>query len=187
MGDPSSPADAGDGRPGHEPPDPEGFFQRWSRRKARERAGQPAEGPAEDGEEAGPGGDREETEEPALSDADMPPVEELGEDSDVSAFFASGVSEELRQRALRRLFRGRKFNYRDGLEVYDGDYRSFERLGEVMTADLRHRLERRADEALAREDGSAPPASEAPSPGEPGEGPGDREGSGGDDTESEST
>jgi hypothetical protein len=187
MGDPSSPAHAGDGRPGPEPPDPEGFFQRWSRRKARERAGQPAKGPAEDGEESGAEEDREETEEPALSDADMPPVEELGEDSDVSAFFAPGVSEELRQRALRRLFRGSKFNYRDGLEVYDGDYRSFERLGEVMTADLRHRLERRADEALAREGGRVAPASEAPSSGEPGEDPGDREGDGADETEPEST
>ena len=126
-------------------PEGDGPLQRWSRRKAQAREGVDPDADPPASQETQPAA----TADPGPTDADMPPVAELDEDSDLSAFFAPGVSEELRQAALRRLFRGAKFNRRDGLEVYDEDYRSFERLGEVLTADLRHRMERRAQQAMA--------------------------------------
>ena len=40
-----------------------------------------------------------------LTDADMPPLDSLNEDSDYRGFFSPKVSDALRQEALRRLFR----------------------------------------------------------------------------------
>jgi hypothetical protein len=40
-----------------------------------------------------------------LTDADMPPIESLGKDSEYGMFFSPGVSESLRTRALQKLFR----------------------------------------------------------------------------------
>lgn len=122
--------------------EPEGFASRWSRRKLAAR--QPAVEPAPP--EVSPGVEPPGDEEPAPpSDADMPPIESLTEDSDVSGFFSPKVSEKLRKLALRRLFHTSKFNVRDGLDDYDGDFRSFTPLGDVVTADMRHQLERQAE------------------------------------------
>ena len=130
------------------------FLSRWSRRKAlqqeetdqltiSEGAGQEDELPAV----------AEEEEAPALTDADMPPLETLGEDDSYSDFLSPEVSEKLRKVALRQLFHGAGFNIRDGLDDYDEDFTIFKPLGDMITADMRHReemLERKAKEALAR-------------------------------------
>ncbi len=130
------------------------FLGRWSRRKAlqqeeadqltiSEGAGQEDELPAV----------VEEEEAPALTDADMPPLETLGEDDNYSDFLSPEVSEKLRKVALRQLFHGTGFNIRDGLDDYDEDFTIFKPLGDIITADMRHReemLERKAKEALAR-------------------------------------
>ena len=92
-----------------------------------------------------------EAQQPVLSDADMEPVEGMTEESDFSKFMSSGVSDELRNLALRKLFHARIFNIRDGLDEYDGDYTSFEKLGDIVTADMRHQMELEANKKLEQE------------------------------------
>jgi len=71
----------------------------------------------------------------------MPDVESLNEDSDFSGFMSSGVSDELRNLALRKLFKAPVFNIRDGLDEYDEDYTYFEKLGDIVTCDMKHQIE----------------------------------------------
>ena len=68
-------------------------------------------------------------------------------DSDYSGFLSQGVSEELRNKALRKLFLSPQFNVVDGLDDYCEDFTSFELLGDVITADMRHELEMEAERA----------------------------------------
>jgi TATA-binding protein-associated factor Taf7 len=75
------------------------------------------------------------------TDEDMPPVESLTEDSDYTGFLSPDVSESLRKVALRKLFQSAEFNICDGLDNYDGDYTSFEKLGNIITSDLKHQME----------------------------------------------
>ena len=82
-----------------------------------------------------------EPQEPVLVDADMEPVESLTEDSDFSKFMSPGVSDELRNLALGKMFHAPIFNIRDGLDEYDDDYTSFEKLGDIITCDMRHQME----------------------------------------------
>ena len=101
----------------------------------------------------------EEAELPALTDADMPAIESLTEKSDFSGFMSSGVSDELRNLALRKLFSAPSFNIRDGLDEYDEDYTYFEKLGDIVTSDMKHQMEleelakkeQQSAEALAEE------------------------------------
>ena len=95
-------------------------------------------------------------EEPApLTDVDMPDLDSLGEDSDFTGFMSPGVSDELRNLALRKLFHAPVFNIRDGLDEYDEDYTSFEKLGDIVTCDMKHQIEvqeRKRREAQELED-----------------------------------
>jgi len=96
----------------------------------------------------------DEIEAPPLTDADMPDIESLTEESDFSGFMSSGVSDELRNLALRKLFRAPVFNIRDGLDEYDEDYTYFEKLGDIVTCDMKHQIEvqeQKLREALASE------------------------------------
>jgi hypothetical protein len=92
---------------------------------------------------------------PVLTDADMPDIETLDEDSDFSGFMSAGVSDKLRNLALRKLFKAPVFNIRDGLDEYDEDYTYFEKLGDIVTCDMKHQIEmqelkrREAEEAEA--------------------------------------
>lgn len=132
----------------------EPFLSRWSRRKQDAAESAPAEElPAEVA-----------VEEPAaLTDADMPPLESLDENSDYQGFFSPKVSEVLRQQALQKLFRSSCFNVCDGLDDYAEDFTHFEKLGDVVTAELRFRLQEEAKrvaekakaEALAEEESVA--------------------------------
>ena len=78
-----------------------------------------------------------------LVDADMPAVDTLTSSSDISGFFSKGVSAELRKAALRHVFRQPSYNVRDGLDDYDGDYTSFEPLGDTVTADMKFHAARK--------------------------------------------
>jgi len=91
-------------------------------------------------------------EEPELTDVDMEPVEELTENSDFSKFMSPGVSDELRNLALRKMFQVPYFNIRDGLDEYDEDYTTFEKLGDIVTADMRHQMEMEAKSKLEAEE-----------------------------------
>ena len=138
----------------------EAFLTRWSRRKALARKGEALEEPAADTDDAtvppeAEGGqavappEQRELEEPreeedsALAEeaAELPPLESLSEDSDYSAFMREGVPADLKQDALRKLFHSPKFNVRDGLDDYDLDFTNPEPLGDIVTAEMRYRIE----------------------------------------------
>lgn len=71
----------------------------------------------------------------------MPALDSLTEDSDYRGFLSPKVSEALRRKALRILFHGPTFNIRDGLDDYDEEFTHFAKLGDIVTADMRHQLE----------------------------------------------
>jgi hypothetical protein len=138
--------------------DKESMLSRWSRRKLA--AGQPAAAsagaPAQDGSDLAdaPGAEAIAEQQAPLTDADMPDVDSLREDSDFSGFMSPGVSDELRNLALRKLFHAPVFNIRDGLDDYDDDYTGFEQLGDIVTSDMKHQIEvqqRKLREALEQE------------------------------------
>ena len=112
----------------------EDFLVRWSQRKA-EAGKQEVSPPVVETLEPEP-------EPTPLTDEDMPPLESLDQDSDYSGFLSPGVSENLRQLALRKLFRSAKFNVTDGLNDYDQDYSKWVPLGDVVTCDMRFAIER---------------------------------------------
>lgn len=147
-----------------EPPGsaPEPFLHRWSRRKLDGDATQtPADEVPPALAETAPAAADTGPETPVLTDADMPDLDSMDEHSDYQGFLSPGVSEELRRLALRKLFKSEAFAMRDGLDDYDEDYRSFEALGNVITADMRHQMERQADQlrqALQEAGDSAPDA-----------------------------
>ena len=154
-----------DGKPVTDPAD--SFLARWSRRKRGHgedtvpRSPTPAEaGPLPDASAAGA----------PLTDADMPPIESLGEDDDYSGFLSEGVSDALRRAALRRLFRSAKYNVTDGLDDYAEDFTTFVPLGDIVTADMKHRMERLVEKVLG-EDGEGMPDQAATAGGSPPEEP----------------
>lgn len=133
----------------------DGFLARWSEKKRQsEHPLEPATDSAhkdESGEERlsqntsesadRPGCEDQGKNQDVLVDEDMPDIETLDHQSDYSGFLSPGVSDELRKLALRRLFRGKAFNVRDGLDDYDDDFRSFAGLGGLITSDMKHQME----------------------------------------------
>jgi hypothetical protein len=116
----------------------ETFLRRWARRKHRARtevARVPAEAPLV---EAPP------QTQPIPTDADMPPVESLNEESDYHLFLSAGVSEALRRQALRKLFTLPSVNRRDPLDSEYYDCHGFEPLGNIVTHEMREEMEREA-------------------------------------------
>ena len=149
-----------------EPSADETFLGRWSRRKRRDRSAGDVDVDAESSLEpigndvsasnpalldAEPGAAAElavdaDTEQ-QLTDADMPDIATLGDDDDYSGFLSPGVSEALRNKALKRLFMSSQFNVLDGLNDYDEDFTDFEALGDIITSDMRHRMEMQVEKA----------------------------------------
>ena len=137
--------------------DAEGPLQRWARRKrevAREKQADEevrrrpvADVPDDVREPVGDAPEPAADEQKVLTDEDMPSLDSLDEDSDYSGFLSSGVSEELRRRALRKLFSSAVFNIPDGLDDYDDDFTSFAALGDIVTSDMKHQAEMEAERA----------------------------------------
>ncbi len=125
----------------------EDFLARWSHRKLDAGRDEPdmsgnestAVTPAEPPQEP----ERE------LTDADMPPIETLDGDSDYTPFLSPGVSDDLRQQALRKLFNQPDFNITDGLDDYDEDFTRFAGLGSLVTHEMKHLLERELEKESA--------------------------------------
>jgi hypothetical protein len=135
----------------------ESRLSRWSRRKQKSRAVEDKPGSPVAAAEI-----EAETDEQLLqplTDEDMPPLEMLTEESDYTGFLSPKVSDELRKLALRKLFHGSQFNICDGLDDYDEDFTKFAKLGDVITAEMRHRAEM---EALKKLQQQAVAESEAP-------------------------
>lgn len=114
-----------------------GFISRWSQRK---QAAASEASLVPDSESLSVTDRATDTLPPPPGDEDMPPLESLDESSDYSGFLSERVSEALRKQALRKLFHGAAFNVCDGLDDYAGDYTSFAKLGDIVTADMRHQL-----------------------------------------------
>lgn len=118
--------------------------------------GDVAEGNTQDiGEEAFAETAAETADAQSLTDADMPTIESLDEASDFSGFLSEKVSEQLRRKALSKLFHLPEFNVRDGLNDYDEDYSTFVPLGDTVTYQMKQFIERQKqqfNEALEAED-----------------------------------
>jgi len=89
-------------------------------------------------------------EEVVLTDIDMPDLSTITSKSDMSMFFSSGVSAELKKKALRQFFHQPEFNVRDPLDDYALDYSNPTKLilkpGEV----IRGWAQERMDEAMEK-------------------------------------
>jgi hypothetical protein len=114
----------------------ESGLARWSRRKLQAKETVPSD--PSDKRDVKP-----ETTSSVLTDADMPPLDSLGETSDFGRFLSPGVSDELQRLALRKLFHLPGFCSRDGLDDYDEDFTTMTRLADAVTArvdqHIRHR------------------------------------------------
>lgn len=135
----------------------EGFYSRWSKRKILDSSGQLTENqselPTDLNSSYADAADKPDSHESnqetvLLYDKDMPDLDTLDEDSDYSGFLSPGVSEKLRKLALRKLFQGQSFNLCDGLDDYDEEFTSFEKLGDIITADMRFQIEEEARRKL---------------------------------------
>ena len=132
----------------------ESFLQRFHRRKMEARQKGLQEIPDHAGDDvATVAADDEIEPDPEPTDADMPPLESLTADSDYRGFMSSKVSESLRRAALKKLFLSAQFNVIDELDDYAEDFTTFQALGDLVTADMRHQIEvqaRKSAEALGR-------------------------------------
>jgi hypothetical protein len=155
--------------------DDEPFLNRWARRKRVARAGGDVdttvgessveEPPMGEAAEARTGAG-EDSQAPELTDEDMPSVDGIDENTDMSGFFSPKVSQAVKKVALRKFFHSPIFNIVDGLDDYDEDFRNFEALGDIVTSDMRGIMERQAErarEAVAGDgqEGATPPSSDA--------------------------
>ena len=116
---------------------PEGFLQRWARRKATgvSRSASPESGARQRAQlvecNDAPAGDRSDV--PTLAD-----VARLSSDADYSAFVAHGMDSQVRRAAMKKLFSDPHFNVVDGLDIYMGDYTQSASISAAMLAALRH-------------------------------------------------
>ncbi len=149
---------------------PDGFLSRWSRRKALLRQG---EVPPEPDPVAAPGIALEPAAVPAplhaapppVAVADVPPpaptledVAQLGRGSDFRRFVAPGVTPEVKNAAMKKLFTDPHFNVMDGLDTYIDDYGKPDPIPAAM---LRKMVQSHALGLFADEDEEADKTSQA--------------------------
>lgn len=141
-----------------------GFVSRWSRLKHQAaKEAETAVGKNAAGHHAAAENTEQEVKRASsvriLTDDDMPDIDSLTPESDYTDFLSPGVSDKLRKLALRKLFHNEVFNIRDGLDEYDDDFTRFEKLGDIVTSDMRHQLEleaqRKAEQLLQHQDQSS--------------------------------
>jgi len=123
------------------------FFSRWSRRKAQNRAGAvlPAEAPAASAPPVAPAAPATPTApvapapvaaEPAPPPPTLEDTQDLTPASDFRRFVAKGVSPEVRNAAVKKLFADPHFNVMDGLDIYIDDYSKSEPIPAAMLAKM---------------------------------------------------
>lgn len=153
------------------------FIRRWSRRKrAARQEHRPADGPPVDDPQAGADNDDssaasdpndgDDSSKAAPDDnpevLDLPDIDSLTADSDFKPFLRKGVPKEVRNRAMRKLWRvNPAFGHLDGLNDYDGDFtdaasvvkglKTLYKVGRGMVA-----------ESEPEPESDAPPAGESP-------------------------
>ncbi|MCK5362853.1 MAG: DUF3306 domain-containing protein, partial [Gammaproteobacteria bacterium] len=139
--------------------DDELFLSRWARRK---RAARVTADVDTELAESSPQGEKlaesapvsadpapvgEDSQPPELTDEDMPPLDGIDENTDMSGFFSPKVTQAVKKAALRKFFHSPAFNIVDGLDDYDEDFRNFAALGDIVTSDMRSQMEREAERA----------------------------------------
>ena len=113
--------------------DDDSFFSRWSRRKVQVRSGEPVTepvpaAPAVVATVAVPAAVPVAVDPPVVEVVPAPPPPTLEDTraltpaSDFSRFVAKGVSPEVRNAAVKKLFADPHFNVMDGLDIYIDDY-----------------------------------------------------------------
>jgi Protein of unknown function (DUF3306) len=116
----------------------DGFLGRWSRRKQDAREGKPLDEPAPAGPSAAevpaltgavgrslpepPPGDPAQTPEAAAPLPTLKDTEVLTPASDFKPFMAQGVTSEVKNAAMKKLFADPHFNVMDRLDIYIDDY-----------------------------------------------------------------
>lgn len=111
----------------------DGFLSRWSRRKIDVREGRPLAEPqqAVDVPRGAPNetpvGTPTQTPTPTLRDA-----QQLTPESDFTGFMARGVSPDVKNAAMKKLFADPHFNVMDGMDIYIDDYSQSEPLPLAM-------------------------------------------------------
>jgi len=99
------------------PDDVGNFLSRWSRRKLGKEPAEPEAKPIP----AHPAAAEAETAAEPLPEP-LPPVESLTPESDFKPFMRADVAPELKQAAMKQLFKDPHFNVMDGLDTYIDDY-----------------------------------------------------------------
>ena len=127
-----------------------GFFSRWSQRKQAVKLGLAEEdispNKAQDkpqtslqNSEVSGASVKPEAADPAAEPPKLPTlsdVEQLTPDSDFSTFMTQGVSPEVRNAAMKKLFTDPHYNVMDGLDIYIGDYNTPDPLPAGMLAKM---------------------------------------------------
>jgi hypothetical protein len=123
-----------------------GFFSRWSQRKQAVKLGlaedektpEAIQKPLHSGaaplatvQQGEPETKAEPVKLPTLAD-----VEQLTPQSDFSSFMTQGVSPEVRNAAMKKLFTDPHYNVMDGLDIYIGDYNTPDPLPAGMLAKM---------------------------------------------------
>lgn len=142
----------------------EGFLNRWSRIKQSGEEALPdvdpldseantAESDVRAPQSIEPAGqhivtEQSATEEEPLTDEDMPDIDTIDSHSDMSAFFSTGVSAELKRQALRKYFHQPEFNFRDPLDEYNLDYSQPKKLVAVVGQKVRGWAEQQLEDAM---------------------------------------
>jgi hypothetical protein len=130
--------------------DEEGLLKRWSRRKLEQRERERQAAPLQSEEEGGGKANLTTTGEHPSADAppasaealpDLPPIESLTRDSDFTAFMRDDVPEDLRNLALRKLWRSDPvFANLDGMLEYGEDYSQWFKPGVGATLKTLYRV-----------------------------------------------
>ena len=131
-----------------------GFFSRWSQRKQAVKLGLAEEDispnkvqdkaqdkaqPSVQNSEVSVANVKPESADPAAEPPKLPTlsdVEQLTPDSDFSTFMTQGVSPEVRNAAMKKLFTDPHYNVMDGVDSYIGDYNTPDPLPAGMLAKM---------------------------------------------------
>jgi hypothetical protein len=103
--------------------DKEPVLARWSRRKLDETRAPEAQAPAPAD---------------AAQPPDLPPIDQLGFDSDYRGFLHPKVDEVLRRQALKKLFQSAHFSQPDMMDDFNQDYTLLENLTPEAAGQLAH-------------------------------------------------
>jgi Protein of unknown function (DUF3306) len=141
----------------------DGFFGRWSKRKAGVDS---KEDPSlvkkvEESEEATSTLPLEKTPEEVLPPASLADVAKIDRfDPDFSAFMKSDVDPAVQQAALKKMFTDPHFNIMDGLDIYIGDYSKPDplppgMLERMVQSDMLNLFRKKSEEPASQDDAQA--------------------------------